>query len=107
MERERRTFQLQMCEVGGISASQNTSARHLFYIPEVGSVWPALVVFLEGGFHIFILRGQLRWSRRQAIPRRINTLLEVEVVKEVGHSCDKSPDKVYILYTAESVDTCW
>lgn len=47
MERERRTFQLQMCEVGGL-VPVKIPAPGTFYIPEVGSVRPARVVFLGG-----------------------------------------------------------
>lgn len=45
MERERRTFQLQMCEVGGL-VPVKIPAPDTFHIPEVGSVQPARVVFL-------------------------------------------------------------
>lgn len=45
MERERRTFQLQMCEVGGL-VPVKIPAPDTFHIPEVGSVRPARVVFL-------------------------------------------------------------
>lgn len=52
MERERRTFQLQMCEVGGL-VPVKIPAPDTFHIPEVGSVQPARVVFL-GGDSIFL-----------------------------------------------------
>lgn len=76
MERERRTFQLQMCEVGGL-VPVKIPAPDTFHIPGVGSVRPARVVFLWGIPYFYPRSTALFRAPENPWPR-INTLLQVK-----------------------------
>lgn len=108
MERERRTFQLQMCEVGGL-VPVKIPAPDTFHILEPGSVRPARVVFLGGIPYFYPWSTVPGWSGRQrisaedkhAVRGQIFGLVEQKwVTRVIKGENDKSPDKAHVLSTA-------